>query len=181
MGRHHMFVQAFYIIGFEHDTVPSVRSDVEALARLDVDLVQVQVLTPYPQTRERDNIAERFGLHDHDYSHYNSRHLVWNHPRISRAEMRELQRFANARLASSSRALRTLAKFAVFGGRRQLGREGMSLLAATLGRSSTELHRNYQRGLNSARAWSRVGWYSYEGTTPTAPGSSSRSSGGRSK
>src|ERR1041384_3568991 len=56
MSRHNMFVQSFYILGFESDTVESVRRDVEELARLDVDVVQVQVLTPYPRTEQRSTI-----------------------------------------------------------------------------------------------------------------------------
>src|SRR5258708_39746626 len=42
MSRHHMFVQAFYILGFEQDTTSSIRADVDMLATLDVDLVQMQ-------------------------------------------------------------------------------------------------------------------------------------------
>ncbi|HEX9483502.1 MAG TPA: radical SAM protein [Gemmatimonadaceae bacterium] len=162
MSRHHMFVQAFYILGFEQDTTSSIRADVDMLATLDVDLVQVQVLTPYPQTRERETIARQFGIHDQELTHYNSRHLVWNHPNISLTEMRELQRYANTKLASSRRALRTLAKFAVFGGQPQVSTRGLSLVAATVGGKASALHRRYSASLASARSWSRVGWYSYE-------------------
>lgn len=162
MSQHHMFVQAFYILGFEQDTVDSVRADVDALADLDLDLVQVQVLTPYPQTRERDSIEERFGIHDGDPAHYNSRHLVWSHPNITAAQMRELQFYANSKLASSRRALRTLAKFVVFGGQPTVRLAGASLLRSTLGGKSRALHRAYAGQLASARAWARVGWHSYE-------------------
>ena len=162
MSQHHMFVQAFYILGFEQDTVNSIRADVDALADLDLDLVQVQVLTPYPQTRERESIEERFGIYDGDPARYNSRHLVWNHPNITEMQMRELQLYANSKLASSRRALRTLAKFAVFGGQPNVRLAGISLLASTLGGKSTALHRAYADQLASARTWSRVGWPPYE-------------------
>ena len=174
MSRHHMFVQAFYILGFEQDTVPSIRADVDMLATLDVDLVQVQVLTPYPQTRERETIARQFGIHDQELAHYNSRHLVWSHPNISAAEMRELQRYANARLASSRRALRTLAKFAVFGGQPRMGVEGLSLVAAMIGRRAAALHRHHAKALAGARSWSRVGWYSYEEAADVTAGAAER-------
>jgi radical SAM superfamily enzyme YgiQ (UPF0313 family) len=87
MGRLNMFVQAFYILGFEQDTVESIRDDIGKLAELDIDVVQVQVLTPYPRTRERSTIEEQYGIADGNLSKYNSRHLVWRHPHIRPQQM----------------------------------------------------------------------------------------------
>ncbi|HEY7409906.1 MAG TPA: radical SAM protein [Vicinamibacteria bacterium] len=162
MGRSNMFVQCFYILGFEEDTVESVRSDVERLAALDVDVVQVQVLTPYPRTGQRAQIEARYGIHDRNLSHYNSRNLVWGHPHISPAEMRSLQRWANARLSSSRRALRTLAKFAVFGGRARPGLEGLRLALRPFRGPARRTHDGLASRLRAARAWTRRGWYAYE-------------------
>ena len=162
MRRLNMFVQAFYILGFEQDTVASVRQDVNRLAELDIDVVQVQVLTPYPRTGQRTAIEERYGICDTNLSKYNSRHLVWNHPNIQPEQMRELQIWANSKLSSSKRALRTLAKFAVFFGRKRANLDGVKLLLHATRGDGKALYAEYARGLSSARRWARTGWYSYE-------------------
>lgn len=162
MAQLNMFVQAFYILGFEQDTVESIREDVRHLAELDIDVVQVQVLTPYPQTAQRSSIEKQYGISDRNLSRYNSRHLVWNHPNIKPAEMRELQRWANARLSSSRRSLRTLAKFAIFCGRQGANLDGARLLAQGAWGRARPLHAAFAHRLASARRWARVGWYPYE-------------------
>lgn len=166
MSRANMFVQAFYIIGFEQDTVASVRRDISALAALDIDVVQVQVLTPYPQTEQRRMIEATYGLLDADLSRYNSRHLVWRHPAISPGEMRDLQRLANATLSSSRRAVRTLAKFAVYFGRPAANLAGLQALVNTTRGPSRRLQAQYAHGVAGARRWARAGWYPYEEVGP---------------
>jgi radical SAM superfamily enzyme YgiQ (UPF0313 family) len=162
MSRLNLFVQGFYILGFPEDTVPSIRSDVEALARLDLDVVQVQVLTPYPRTEQRALIESRYGLLDGNLSKYNSRNLVWDHPNITPAEMRGLQDWANSRLTSSRRALRTLAKFALFHGKPRPTLEGLRLVLGASRGAARELHRELAPRLAGARQWARRGWYPYE-------------------
>jgi hypothetical protein len=162
MGRRNMFVQAFYILGFEQDTVDSVRSDIGKLAELDIDVVQVQVLTPYPRTGQRSLIEDRYGIGDGNLSRYNSRHLVWNHPHIRPAQMRELQLWANSKLASSRRAMRTLAKFAVYYGRPRPNLAGANLLLNAARGPSRRLHAEFAGRIKGARRWARAGWYPYE-------------------
>ncbi len=161
MKQHHMFVQAFYILGFEQDTVESIHEDVEILAGLDIDVVQVQVLTPYPKTAQRASIETNYGIFNMNLSKYNSRNLVWNHPHITPEDMRDLQRWANSKLTSSRRALATLAKFAVFCGRPNAGLEGSRLLFKNWVEGK-DLHRCYARNIKKAREWTKMGWYSHE-------------------
>lgn len=162
MSQHNLFVQCFYILGFEDDTVESIERDIEALSHLDADVVQVQVLTPYPRTQQRDTIAIRHGIHDSNLSHYNSRNLVWNHPHISSVEMQRLQDSANEKLSSSTRALRTLRKFSAFCGTNRLSFEGLRLVVSTFSGASRQLHRHYRKAIRGARHWTQVGWYPYE-------------------
>lgn len=168
MSRLNLFVQGFYILGFPEDTPESIRHDVEVLSGLDLDVVQVQVLTPYPRTEQRSLIEGRYGLLDGNLSKYNSRNLVWNHPNITPEQMRELQDWANSRLTSSRRALRTLAKFALFYGRRWPTLEGLRLVLSTFQGAGRELHQEYAPRIASARRWARAGWYPYEEVAPEA-------------
>lgn len=162
LGRHHMFVQVFYILGFEEDTPASIRDDVERLAGLDFDLAQIQVLTPYPRTGQTASIEARHGIAERRPSRYNSRNLVWNHPHIRPDEMRRLQRWANRRIATPRRALRTAAKLTVFYGHRRPSLEGLEVLARQLGPRGGALHRAKAVQLAALRRWSRTGWYAYE-------------------
>lgn len=45
-----IFTMAFYMIGYEEDTVESVLADYETLASIGFDAHQLTVLTPYPKT-----------------------------------------------------------------------------------------------------------------------------------
>jgi radical SAM superfamily enzyme YgiQ (UPF0313 family) len=162
MSRRHMVVQAFYIIGFETDTAESIRGDVEALAELDIDIIHVQILTPYPQTGQRELIEGRYGIRDRNLSKYNSRNLVWNHPRIGPEEMRSLQRWAHDRLTSSGRALRAVAKYLLSGGQQRLGFGSWRHLARAFSGPSRALRAAYASRLTAARRWMRVGWRPYD-------------------
>jgi hypothetical protein len=149
-------------LGFEQDTVKSITQDIDTLTTLDLDIVQVHVLTPYPRTEQRAEIEKKFGIFEHDLTKYNSRHLVWNHPNISHREMLELQTSAHSRLMSSTRALRTLAKFSVFGGKSRPTAEGPRLILAGFSRDGRRLHQQLKQKLASARQWAREGWFAYE-------------------
>ena len=154
-------MQAFYILGFEQDTAQSVRDDIDRLAAFDIDVVQVQVLTPFPNTEQCASIKAKYGISDTNLSRYNARNLVWNHPHISAEDMRELQHWANRKLSSSRRALRTLAKFAVFCGNRKPGLQGAHLLMRSWA-GGADLHKAYARNVAAARKWTQTGWYPYE-------------------
>jgi hypothetical protein len=65
------------------NNLESTRQDITELAKLDVDSVQIQVLTPYPKTPQPEAIEAQYGLNEEDFSLYNSRNLVWNHPTVS--------------------------------------------------------------------------------------------------
>jgi radical SAM superfamily enzyme YgiQ (UPF0313 family) len=85
-----MFRFAYYLIGHEHMTVEDTLRDARLLKELGFDSSGVCVLTPYPQTPLWDRLEAEYGIFDRTYSHYNSKHLVWNHPHISPAQMQAL-------------------------------------------------------------------------------------------
>ena len=85
-----MFRFAYYLIGHEHMTVEDTLRDAQLLKELGFDSSGVCVLTPYPQTPLWDRLDAEYGIFDRTYSHYNSKHLVWNHPHISPAQMQIL-------------------------------------------------------------------------------------------
>lgn len=94
LGEKGVFTIATYILGHEDDTVDSVLADMVILRNIGFDIHQITVLTPFPKTELWDTVEERYGIFDRKPSHYNTRHLVWNHPHISPLQMKYLMQFA---------------------------------------------------------------------------------------
>jgi radical SAM superfamily enzyme YgiQ (UPF0313 family) len=79
----------YYMIGYEEDTIESLKKNILKLRDLRLDINQLCVLTPLPQTPQWKYIEEKYGIFDKDWHHYNAKHLVWNHPSIRPEEMRQ--------------------------------------------------------------------------------------------
>lgn len=163
MSRNNMIVQAFYILGFEEDTEESIQRDIEELAGLDVDIPQIQVLTPYPRTKLRGLIDREYGILDHNLSRYNSRNLVWKHPNIHQEKMKELQLWANNKLFTASRALRTLSKVLLHDCSGRWTSKGMMRIAkGSIAGVLQGVSQANRAGIRATRAWGLRGWDAYE-------------------
>jgi radical SAM superfamily enzyme YgiQ (UPF0313 family) len=160
MSASHLIVQAFYIIGFEEDTAASIRADINELATLDVDIAQIQIVTPYPRTPLRDDIERNYGILDRNLSKYNSRNLVWNHPNIGPREMKEIQTWAGEKLFTTRRALRTVSKMLVFDCTGGVSARGAARMVRS--RKSLDLYRAHRRSLKNSKAWAKRGWDAYD-------------------
>ena len=110
MKKDNLFTQVFYIIGFEQDTEDSIRKNILELKKYNIDAPQIQILTPYPTTVQYKYIEDNYGIFDKDLSKYDSTHLVWNHPNISPAKMRELLFWSNDTLYTKKTTFITLKK-----------------------------------------------------------------------
>ncbi len=84
------FVIGYYMIGFEEDTVDSIKKSIKKLKKYSIDLIQLCVMTPFPKTPLWHDIKEKYGIIENDWSKWNTKHLVWNHPKISQKEMRDV-------------------------------------------------------------------------------------------
>jgi radical SAM superfamily enzyme YgiQ (UPF0313 family) len=80
----------YYMVGFEEDTKESLRVDIKKLAALKLDITQICVITPLPQTPMWTEIQEKYGIFDQDWHHHDGKHLVWNHPHIKPDEMLDI-------------------------------------------------------------------------------------------
>ncbi|OGD74157.1 MAG: hypothetical protein A2Y64_04890 [Candidatus Coatesbacteria bacterium RBG_13_66_14] len=84
-----------YIIGHENMDEADTLRDVRRLAEMDFEVIAISILTPFPNTPLWDYTESTYGIFDHDYRHYNTEHLVWNHPYITPERMRSLHREAH--------------------------------------------------------------------------------------
>lgn len=90
-----MYRMAYYMIGYEHETVHSTLEDVRRLKETGFDAHQVNVITPFPQTPLWDETDRKYGIFDRNprnTRNYDAKHLVWNHPHISPKQMDYLLR-----------------------------------------------------------------------------------------
>ncbi|MEF8848899.1 MAG: radical SAM protein, partial [Candidatus Thermoplasmatota archaeon] len=90
LKRMNKFIDGAYMLGFENDTVSSLKKDLKKVAQLKMDITQLCIVTPLPQTPQWNQIEEKYGIFDKDWHHYDAKHLVWNHPNISPEKMREI-------------------------------------------------------------------------------------------
>lgn len=77
-----------FIIGFERDDAQSVEIDIRQLGEAGLFACQLTILTPFHATKlysEMEPIID-----ETDLSKFDLYHLVWQHPKIGRLEMRDL-------------------------------------------------------------------------------------------
>lgn len=101
------FVIGYYMIGFENDTEETIKKSVKRLNEFSIDMTQICILTPFPKTKLWDHIDENYGIFDDDWSHWDTKHLVWNHPNIEPEKMRELLKWGCREAYSYNKFFRT--------------------------------------------------------------------------
>jgi radical SAM superfamily enzyme YgiQ (UPF0313 family) len=74
------YAQGYYIIGFPSETPESIREDLRMLASLELDVTQITIVTPHPQTQMWNELDTKYGIFEQDWAKYDTKHLVWRHP-----------------------------------------------------------------------------------------------------
>ena len=111
MKEKELFIIGYYMIGFENDTIESVKRDIKELKELDLDMYQICVMTPYPGSRLYSRLSAKYGIFDTNYKNYDAKHLVWNHPNITPKEMEKLLDYCFKTIYTKGSFLSTLRKF----------------------------------------------------------------------
>jgi anaerobic magnesium-protoporphyrin IX monomethyl ester cyclase len=93
LKRHGFEIFASYILGSPRDTVKDIHETIRFAKRLDTNVAQFSILTPYPGTVLYEELRERI-WHRH-WSFYDSQHLVYKHEHISFIRMQWLLLKAN--------------------------------------------------------------------------------------
>ena len=97
LSNNNIYIHGTYLIGFETDTKESIKKDMDFIAKLAVQSMQICVLTPFPHTSLWDDIEKKYGIFEKDYSKFDAYHLVWNHPNIKPEEMDEILKYARSK------------------------------------------------------------------------------------
>jgi len=92
LNRRGIYAHGYYIIGFPSETEESIREDLKTLASLRLDVTQITIVTPHPQTQLWTEVESNFGIAEKDWAKYDTKHLVWRHPNCSPAVLESLLR-----------------------------------------------------------------------------------------
>lgn len=71
-----------YIIGNLNETAGNVEKTIDLAIRLNTNIAQFSILTPYPGTKLYDQVKDR--IFCHRWKFYDGLHLVFRHPMINR-------------------------------------------------------------------------------------------------
>jgi anaerobic magnesium-protoporphyrin IX monomethyl ester cyclase len=93
LKKHGFEIIASYILGSPHENVRDIRETIRFAKRLNTNIAQFSILTPYPGTALYEELKERIWLRH--WSFYDSQHLVFRHGRISFMRMEWLLLKAN--------------------------------------------------------------------------------------
>ncbi len=80
LNRSGLYAQGYYIIGLPSETPESIAEDLRTLASLELDTTQITIVTPHPQTEMWRELEYGYGIFEKDWSKFDTKHLVWNHP-----------------------------------------------------------------------------------------------------
>ncbi|GIX42388.1 MAG: hypothetical protein KatS3mg129_2121 [Leptospiraceae bacterium] len=88
-------VHTGYILGFPYDTPESIKKDIKMLSNeLKIQQASFFILTPLPGSMDHKIMLEKNMILDFDYNHYDSFHLVWNHPNFDFKTMKKIYLYA---------------------------------------------------------------------------------------
>ena len=85
---HHIGIQGSFIFGFDQDDPSVFESTVEFVQKNNMELPNFSILTPFPGTPLQERLEGEGRIFDHDWSHYDMSHVVFQPQRMS---VRELQ------------------------------------------------------------------------------------------
>jgi len=104
LKRHGIQIFASYILGGLAEDRASTEATIELARRLDSNIAQFSILTPYPGTRLFEQLQDR--LRHRDWRRYDMLHLVFRHPNFSPWRLYGYLLKANVRFYSRSREAR---------------------------------------------------------------------------
>lgn len=111
LNRAGLYSQGYYIIGLPPETPESIAEDLCTLASLGLDTTQITIVTPHPETEMWRELESSFGIFEKDWSKFDTKHLVWNHPHCGPGVLESLLEQGFHRCYDNGWLKRTVRKF----------------------------------------------------------------------
>ena len=83
LKRNGLEIHASYILGGLHDTVKTIHDTIRFAKRLDTNVAQFAILTPYPGTAVYQQVKDRIFKWRSPWSFFDMQHLVFKHDHLS--------------------------------------------------------------------------------------------------
>jgi len=138
LKREGLYAHGYYIIGLPSETPTSIATDLKTLASLELDVTQITIVTPHPQTEMWQELASRYGIFESNWARFDTKHLVWNHPHCSPAVLESLLEEGFRNCYNFAWLSRTVRKFAA---KRWRDRDLAGLLTGPIGARLAAPHR----------------------------------------
>jgi anaerobic magnesium-protoporphyrin IX monomethyl ester cyclase len=87
LKRNGLEIHASYILGGLHDTVKMIHDTIRFAKRLDTNVAQFSILTPYPGTAVYEQVKGRIFKWRSPWSFFDMQHLVFRHDHLSFVRM----------------------------------------------------------------------------------------------
>ena len=111
LNRVGLYAHGYYIIGLPSETPESIAEDLRTLASLELDVTQITIVTPHPQTEMWRELESNYGIFEKDWSCFDTKHLVWNHPHCAPGVLESLLEQGFRNCYSPQWLRRTMKKF----------------------------------------------------------------------
>jgi radical SAM superfamily enzyme YgiQ (UPF0313 family) len=93
-------IQGSFIFGFDHDTVAVFSEVVQFIQKNQIEVLNMNILTPFPGTKLYDRFAEEGRLLHHDWQKYDMNHVVFQPTGMTTEELMQGYLWAVKVLAS---------------------------------------------------------------------------------
>jgi len=93
-------VEGTILLGLDEHTEDFLRRFADFLCKIDLDLAEFTVLTPFPHTRIWDELEAEGRIFDHDWSHYNAGQVVFQPRQMTPETLEELYHHAHEQFYS---------------------------------------------------------------------------------
>ena len=87
-------VEGTILLGLDNQTEDDILRLIDFLLKIDLDLAEFTILTPFPHTKAYDDLLRQGRIFDHDWSHYNAGRVVYQPKHMSPQRLQELYDYA---------------------------------------------------------------------------------------
>ncbi len=87
-------VEGTILLGLDNQTEDDILRLIDFLLKIDLDLAEFTVLSPFPHTKAYDDLLRQGRIFDHDWNHYNAGQVVYQPKNMSAERLQELYDYA---------------------------------------------------------------------------------------
>jgi radical SAM superfamily enzyme YgiQ (UPF0313 family) len=91
---HGIGVEGTILLGLDNQSEDDIKRLIDFLLKINLDLAEFTVMTPFPHTKAWDDMARQGRIFDRDWDHYNAGQVVFTPKQMTAERLRELYDYA---------------------------------------------------------------------------------------